>query len=73
MALLRRLGVTTGPGVPDSALDEIAAVPVLGGGRVVGVVRATAAAGLTRPAPGSRRGVLAGRLQKQALFDSLNT
>jgi L-asparaginase II len=41
VALLRRLGVTTGPGVPDSALDEIAAVPVLGGSRVVGVVRAT--------------------------------
>jgi L-asparaginase II len=40
VALLRRLGVTTGPGVPDSALDQIAAVPVLGGGRVVGVIRA---------------------------------
>ena len=40
VALLRRLGVTTGPGVPDSALDEIGAVPVLGGGRVVGVIRA---------------------------------
>jgi hypothetical protein len=26
--------------VPDSALDEIGAVPVLGGGRVVGVIRA---------------------------------
>jgi L-asparaginase II len=40
VALLRRLGVTTAPGVPDSALDEIGAVPVLGGGRVVGVIRA---------------------------------
>jgi hypothetical protein len=33
--------VTTRPGVPDSALDEIGAVPVLGGSRIVGVVRAT--------------------------------
>jgi L-asparaginase II len=41
VALLRRLGVTTRPGVPDSALDEIGAVPVLGGSRAVGVVRAT--------------------------------
>ena len=40
VALLRRLGVTTGPGMPDSALDEIGAVPVIGGGRVVGVIRA---------------------------------
>ncbi len=40
VALLRRLGVTTGPGVPDSALDAIGAVPVLGGSRPVGVVRA---------------------------------
>jgi L-asparaginase II len=40
VALLRRLGVTTGPGVPDSALDEIGAVPVLGGSRIVGVIRA---------------------------------
>ena len=40
VALLRRLGVTTAPGVPDSALDEIGAVPVLGGSRVVGVIRA---------------------------------
>jgi L-asparaginase II len=40
VALLRRLGVTTGPGVPDSALDEIATVPVRGGGRPVGVIRA---------------------------------
>jgi L-asparaginase II len=40
VALLRRLGVTTGPGIPDLALDRIAAVPVLGGGRVVGVIRA---------------------------------
>ena len=41
VALLRRLGVTTGPGVPDSALDEIGVVPVLGGSRAVGVVRVT--------------------------------
>jgi L-asparaginase II len=41
VALLRRLGVTTGPGIPDSALDEIGAVPVLGGSRPVGVVRVT--------------------------------
>jgi L-asparaginase II len=41
VALLRRLGVTTGPGVPDSALDEIGAVTVLGGSRAVGVIRAT--------------------------------
>ncbi|MDX6338178.1 MAG: hypothetical protein QOG05_5518 [Streptosporangiaceae bacterium] len=41
VALLRRLGVTTRPGVPDSALDEIGAVTVLGGSRAVGVVRAT--------------------------------
>ena len=41
VALLRRLGVTTGPGEPDSALDEIGTVPVLGGSRAVGVVRAT--------------------------------
>jgi L-asparaginase II len=40
VALLRRLGVTTAPGVPDSALDAIGTVPVLGGGRVVGVIRA---------------------------------
>ena len=40
VALLRRLGVTTGPGISDAALDRIAAVPVLGGGRVVGVIRA---------------------------------
>ena len=40
VALLRRLGVTTGPGVPDSALDQIGTVPVLGGGRAVGVIRA---------------------------------
>jgi hypothetical protein len=26
--------------VPDSALDEIGAVPVLGGSRIVGVIRA---------------------------------
>ena len=41
VALLRHLGVTTGPGVPDSALDKIADVPVLGGNRAVGMVRVT--------------------------------
>jgi L-asparaginase II len=41
VALLRWLGVTTGPGVPDWALDGIGAVTVLGGTRAVGVVRAT--------------------------------
>jgi L-asparaginase II len=40
VALLRRLGVTIRPGVPDSALDEIGAVPVIGGGRVVGFIQA---------------------------------
>ena len=40
VALLRRLGVTTRAGVPDSALDAIGVVPVLGGSRAVGVVRA---------------------------------
>ena len=40
VAMLRRLGVSTAPGVPDSALDEIGAVPVLGGSRTVGIVRA---------------------------------
>jgi L-asparaginase II len=41
VAMLRRLGVSTAPGVPDSALDEIGAALVLGGSRPVGVVRAT--------------------------------
>ncbi len=41
VALLRRLGVTTRPGVPDSALDGIGVVTVPGGSRAVGVVRAT--------------------------------
>jgi L-asparaginase II len=41
VAMLRRLGVSTTPGVPDSALDEIGAALVLGGSRPVGVVRAT--------------------------------
>ena len=41
VALLRRLGVSTAPGVPDAALDEIGTVPVLGGSRPVGVVRVT--------------------------------
>ena len=52
VALLRRLGVTTGPGVPDSALDAIGAVPVLGGGRVVGVIRAVASPGSRAPVSG---------------------
>ncbi len=41
VALLRWLGVRTAPGLPDSALDEIATVPVMGGSESVGVVRAT--------------------------------
>ena len=41
VALLRWLGASTAPGVPDAALDEIGAVPVLGGGRRVGMVRVT--------------------------------
>ena len=41
VAMLRWLGVTTAPGVPDSALDEIGAVAVMGGSRPVGEVRAT--------------------------------
>jgi L-asparaginase II len=40
VALLRRLGVTTGPGVADAALDEIASVPVMGGEEAVGWVHA---------------------------------
>ena len=40
VALLRRLGVTTGPGVADATLDEIASVPVMGGEEAVGWVRA---------------------------------
>jgi L-asparaginase II len=41
VALLHRLGVTTGPGVADTVLDEIANVPVIGGEQAVGRVRAT--------------------------------
>jgi L-asparaginase II len=41
VALLRRLGVSTAPGVPDAALDEIGTAAVLGGSRTVGVVRVT--------------------------------
>jgi L-asparaginase II len=41
VALLRRLGVSTAPGVPDAALDEIGTAVVLGGSRPVGVVRVT--------------------------------
>jgi L-asparaginase II len=41
VALLRRLGVATGPAVAATALDEIAHVPVIGGEQTVGWVRAT--------------------------------
>jgi L-asparaginase II len=41
VALLRRLGVTAGPGVPDDALDQIGTVPVIGGEQTVGSIRAT--------------------------------
>jgi len=41
VAVLRRLGVATGPGVAAAALDEIASVPVIGGEEIVGWVRAT--------------------------------
>lgn len=40
VALLRRLGAATQPGVDRAALDRIGRVPVLGGDRVVGEVRA---------------------------------
>lgn len=41
VAVLRRLGVASEPGVDGPALDQIAHVPVLGGEQEVGVVRAT--------------------------------
>ena len=41
VAVLRRLGVASEPGVDGAALDQIAHVPVLGGEQEVGVVRAT--------------------------------
>ncbi len=40
VALLRRLGVAAEPGVDRAALDALATSPVLGGGQVVGQVRA---------------------------------
>jgi L-asparaginase II len=40
VALLRSLGVGTQPGVDSAALDRIGRVPVVGGDRVVGEVRA---------------------------------
>jgi L-asparaginase II len=39
VALLRWLGVTAADGTGDTALDRIASVPVLGGGRAVGHIR----------------------------------
>ena len=39
VALLRTLGVAAEAGVDSAALDRIAAVPVVGGDRVVGEVR----------------------------------
>ena len=41
VAVLRRLGVASEPGVDLAALDQIAHVPVFGGEQEVGVVRAT--------------------------------
>lgn len=41
VALLRALGAAAEPGADTAALDQIAAVPVLGGDTVVGEVRAT--------------------------------
>jgi L-asparaginase II len=41
VAVLRRLGVASDPGVDDAALHQIAHVPVLGGQQEVGAVRAT--------------------------------
>ncbi len=41
VAVLRRLGAASGPGVDGAALDQIAHVPVVGGEQEVGVVRAT--------------------------------
>jgi L-asparaginase II len=41
VALLRALGVADQPGVDTAALDRLAAVPVYGGGQVVGEIRAT--------------------------------
>ena len=40
VALLRSLGAATQPGVDSAALDRIAGVPVVGGDRVVGEIRA---------------------------------
>ena len=40
VALLRRLGADTADGADGAALDQIATVPVLGGGRAVGHIRA---------------------------------
>jgi L-asparaginase II len=39
VALLRILGADQGEGVDRAALDQIAEVPVLGGGQVVGGIR----------------------------------
>jgi len=41
VALLRKLGAEQVPGADIAALDRLAAPPVLGGGQVVGEVRAT--------------------------------
>ncbi len=41
VAVLRRLGAASEPGVDGAALDQIAHVPVFGGEQEVGVVRAT--------------------------------
>ena len=74
VALLRILGVDQDEGVDRGALDQVADLPVLGGGQPVGEIRATlpSIAGRTVPlAPHEDgrvgpSGVLAARLQLQA-------
>ncbi len=51
VALLRILGADQGEGVDHAALDQIAEVPVLGGGQVVGGIQARPP-GLTQAPPG---------------------
>jgi L-asparaginase II len=46
VAVLRALGVGAADGADDAALDRIASVPVLGGGRAVGHIRPVLPAGL---------------------------
>jgi L-asparaginase II len=51
VALLRAMGVAGQPGVDTAALDQLAAVPVYGGGQVVGEIRATLPAGAAAAGP----------------------